>query len=83
LQCENSPLSLNDGLISFTVSITGNFQDVSNSLPYRYYPDTRIYAIKPRYGHKDGFTKVEVWGKNFFNFDENIRCAFGSVSVPA
>jgi hypothetical protein len=70
-------------VVSFTVSLTGDFLDVHNSLPFRYYPETHIFAIKPRYGLKDGNTRVEVWGRNFFNFDENIRCAFGSVSVPA
>lgn len=56
---------------------------MSNSVPYRYFPPTRIFGIYPRYGPKDGETVVQVWGENFLNFDEQTRCAFGSKSVPA
>jgi hypothetical protein len=42
-----------------------------------------VYAIKPRYGPKDGETLVEIWGENFLNYDENTRCNFGSKSVIA
>lgn len=83
MQCDNSPASSKAEIIPFTVSLTGDFSDVSNSVPYRYYPPTRIYAIYPRYGPKDGETVVQVWGENFLNFDENTRCAFGSKSVIA
>ena len=67
----------------FTVSLKGDFSDVSNSVPFRYYLPTRIYGIYPRYGPKDGETVVQVWGENFLNFDQDTRCAFGSKSVPA
>jgi len=57
--------------------------DTTDSEPFRYYPPTRVHAIKPRYGPKDGNTLVEVWGEHFLNFDDNTRCNFGSVSVKA
>jgi hypothetical protein len=65
------------------VSLTGDFSDVTNSLPFRYYPPSRIYAIYPRYGPKDGDTVVQVWGENFLNFEQTTRCAFGTKSVLA
>jgi hypothetical protein len=46
-----------------------------------YYLPPVVKAIYPRYGVKDGETKVEVWGENFKNFDQMTRCAFGSKSV--
>jgi hypothetical protein len=42
-----------------------------------------LTSIYPRYGPKDGNTFVEVWGENFLNFDENLKCNFGSKSVTA
>ena len=65
------------------MSLKGDFSDSVNSVTYRYYPPTRVYAIYPRYGPKDGETLVQVWGENFLNFDENTRCNFGSKSVVA
>lgn len=52
-------------------------------MPFRYYEDPVIDYIYPRYGPKDGGTFVEVYGKNFLNFDQNLRCAFGSREVKA
>ena len=83
MQCDNSPASNTPEIISFTVSLTGDFSDVTNSLPFRYYPPSRIYAIYPRYGPKDGDTVVQVWGENFLNFEQTTRCAFGTKSVLA
>lgn len=54
-----------------------------NSFPYRYYPEPVIQWIYPRYGPKDGGTFVEVYGSHFLNFDQNLRCAFGSKEVKA
>lgn len=56
---------------------------MTNSIPFRFYSPTRIFAIHPRYGPKDGETVVQIWGENFLNFDENTRCAFGTKSVIA
>jgi len=83
LQCDNSPASNKPEIVPFTISMTGDFSDAENSVPYRYYPPSRVFAIYPRYGPKDGKTVVQVWGENFLNFDENTRCAFGSHSVTA
>ncbi|MBK8156592.1 MAG: IPT/TIG domain-containing protein, partial [Streptococcus sp.] len=52
-----------------------------NSVGFRYYKDPVITAIYPKYGLKDGNTRVEVWGENFLNFDQFTRCNFGSKSV--
>lgn len=67
----------------FTISLTGDFTDSANSIRYRYYPDPKVIAIFPRYGKKNGGTFVEVWGQNFLNFDQYLRCGFGPRSVPA
>lgn len=48
-----------------------------------YYITPTIKSIFPRYGVKDGQTKVEIWGENFKNFDQLTRCAFGSKTVQA
>ena len=37
IQCESSPPSSEAEIISFTVSLTGNFDDAESSMPYRYY----------------------------------------------
>lgn len=65
------------------VTLKGDFSDLFESLPYRYYLPPEVHAIKPRYGVKDGGTLVQVWGKNFMNFDHFTRCGFGSKTVQA
>ena len=65
------------------ITLTGDFTDSTDSEPFRYYNNTRVYAIYPRYGPKDGGTVVQVWGENFLNYDENLRCNFGTKSVKA
>jgi hypothetical protein len=35
--CEDSPPNAFEGIVSFSVSLTGKFNDVYSSLPYRYY----------------------------------------------
>lgn len=83
IQCEMAPPGFKSEIIPFTVSLTGDFSDISNSLSYRYYTDVVINQIYPRYGEKDGGTKVEVWGEHFLNFEQFTRCGFGSKTVPA
>lgn len=83
LQCENSPSADEHGIVPLTISLTGDFSDTEDSEPFRYYTPTVVTAIYPRYGVKDGGTFVEVWGENFLNFDENLKCNFGSKSVTA
>lgn len=83
LQCEASPLSDKAELVSLLVSLTGDFSDTADSATYRYYLPPEVHAIYPRYGIKDGGTLVEVWGKNFLNFDYNTRCGFGSKTTQA
>jgi len=82
VRCENAP-SHEPDYVPFTVSLIGDFTDSLNSIPYRYYVDPVISWISPRYGPKDGGTFVEVYGKNFLNYDQNLRCAFGSLEVQA
>jgi hypothetical protein len=83
VECEASPAKETPEIVSFTVSLTGFFDDVYSSLPYRYYAPARVDSIYPRYGPKDGGTVVQVWGKNFLNYGDNLRCNFGSKSVVA
>lgn len=80
--CENSPQHKEE-YVPFTISLIGDFSDVKNSIPYRYYKDPVISWIYPRYGPKDGGTFVEVYGENFLNFDQNLRCGFGTLEVKA
>ena len=65
------------------VSISGDFKDSENSFGYRYYQDPVIHAIYPHYGPKNGETYVQIWGDHFLNFDQNLRCGFGTKEVPA
>ena len=80
IQCEDSPKH-EDEIIPFTVSLLGDFTDTLNSIPYRYYIEPQITYISPRSGPKDGNTLVDVYGKGFLNFDQNLRCGFGSKEV--
>lgn len=83
IQCNDSPKALKADIIPLTVSLIGDFTDSLNSIPFRYYVKPHIDYIYPRYGPKDGNTLVEVFGKNFLNFDQNLRCGFGSREVKA
>ena len=82
IQCENSKPH-NEDIVPFTVSLLGDFTDTLNSVPFRFYINPSITWIYPRYGPKDGGTLVEVYGENFLNYDQNLRCAFGSREVKA
>ena len=83
LQCDNSPAVNKAMIVPLMISLTGDFTDSADSEPFRYYKPTTVHAIYPRYGPKDGGTVVQVWGENFLNFDDNLRCNFGSKSVVA
>ena len=61
----------------------GDFTDTVNSLPYRFYDEPIVEKIFPEAGPQNGGTKVEVFGQNFLNFDQNLRCSFGSREVKA
>lgn len=58
LQCENSPAVGSSEIVALSISLTGDFSDSDDSEPYRYYEPTRVTAIFPRYGPKDGGTLV-------------------------
>mmetsp|Transcript_34677 Transcript_34677/g.53141 ORF Transcript_34677/g.53141 Transcript_34677/m.53141 type:complete len:244 (+) Transcript_34677:621-1352(+) len=83
VQCEASPKKEQPDIISLTVSLTGHFDDVYSSLPFRYYLPAQIGSIYPRYGPKDGDTVVQVWGQNFLDLGDDFRCNFGSRSTKA
>lgn len=80
IQCEISPEHEPD-IVPFSVSLLGDFSDSKNSIPFRYYKEPIISYITPTYGKKNGGTLIEVYGLNFLNFDQNLRCAFGSIEV--
>jgi hypothetical protein len=67
-------------IIPLTVSLTGTFEDVTSSHPYRYYKAAIVESIYPRYGPKDGNSVIKVWGKHFINLGDDFRCNFGSHS---
>lgn len=75
--CEISPPHQVD-IVPFTVSLIGDFTDIKNSVQFRYYDEPIIDYVYPRYGPKDGGTFIEIYGKNFLNMDQNLRCGFGS-----
>jgi ribosomal protein L37AE/L43A len=82
LACENNPAnSAGPEIVPFSVSLTGDFTDTDDSEPFRYYTPTTVTGIYPRYGPKDGDTFVQVWGENFLNMDQDLRCNFGSKST--
>lgn len=81
--CEDSPQNPKAEIVTFSVSLTGKFNDVYSSLPYRYYEPTYVSHIYPRYGPKDGDTVVQVWGNNFLDLGDDFRCNFGSRSTKA
>lgn len=66
-----------------SVSLSGKFDDVHSSLPYRYYKPSYVSNIYPRYGPKDGDTVVQVWGDNFLDLGDDFRCNFGTRSTKA
>ena len=70
--CEDSPPNDKPEVVSLTISLSGKFDDVYSSLPYRYYDQVFVSNIYPRYGPKDGGTVVQVWGNNFFDFGEDF-----------
>ena len=82
IQCGNT-LPHKEDIIPFTVSLLGDFTDTLNSVPFRFYIEPTITWIYPRYGPKDGGTFIEVYGEHFLNYDQNLRCAFGSREVKA
>lgn len=83
VQCEASPPKDFAEIISFTTSLTGDFDDAASSMPYRYYNKLNVLSIMPRYGPKDGDTVVEVWGQNFLDLGDDFRCNFGTKSTKA
>jgi hypothetical protein len=70
-------------IVPFTLSLLGDFTDTVNSLPFRFYDDPIVEKIFPEAGPQNGGTRVEVFGKNFLNYDQNLRCSFGSREVKA
>ena len=44
ISCDASPVTSEDGVIAFSVSLTGDFNDVTSSLPYRYYLPTAVHS---------------------------------------
>ena len=70
-------------VVPLMISLKGDFSDSQDSEPFRYYLPTRVDAIYPRYGPKDGGAVVQVWGKNFLNYGDDLKCNFGSKSVTA
>jgi len=83
IQCEDSPVYHKAEITTLQVSLTGKFDDVYNSLPFRYYEPTKITGIYPPYGPRDGDTVIQVWGRNFLDLGDDFRCNFGSRSTKA
>jgi len=82
IECDPSPESPVSDMVPFSVSITGDFTDVENSAEFQYYPPPKVNYIVPIYGPKNGGTVVTVYGENFIDFDQYLRCSFGTKAVP-
>lgn len=82
IQCDPSPPGLEEDMVPFLVSITGDFSDVENSVEFEYYTPPVIDYIVPKYGNRNGGTTVTVYGRNFIDFDQYLRCFFGTKAVP-
>ena len=83
LQCDPGPGNAGADDIPFSVSITGDFTDCSNSLDFQYYKAPSVSHIIPIYGPKNGRTIITVYGNNFVDYDQYLRCSIGTKSVPA
>jgi hypothetical protein len=83
LKCDPNPGFGREDTVSFSVSLTGDFSDTGNSLAFHYYVDPIVNLIEPIYGPKNGGTTVTVYGANFQDFDQYLRCSFGTKSVTA
>ena len=81
--CEDSPAVSADKVVALSISLTGDFSDSVDSASFRYYQNAVVKSIYPRYGPKDGNTLVQVWGENFLNYGDLLRCNFGPISVQA
>jgi hypothetical protein len=42
VQCEFSPVSAKEDIVPLTVSLLGDFTDIKNSVPFRYYKEVRF-----------------------------------------
>jgi hypothetical protein len=84
IACENSPASEKGvpGNVTFSISADGTFEDIEDTSYFIYHKRTYVAAIKPTHGTKDGWTTVQVWGENFFNYAD-ATCSFGVKSTPA
>jgi hypothetical protein len=79
LQCDNVVGVSSPQTVQVKVSVTGTFDDNINSVPYEFYPPTKVHAFYPRYGPKDGDTLVKIWGENFIDYgNDDSRCSFGT-----
>jgi hypothetical protein len=83
VQCESSPLIPEWEIVSFTMSLTGNFDDATSSMPFRYYTDPIVTDVYPRSGPKSGDTVFKIKGENFMDSGDDFRCNFGPVSTKA
>lgn len=82
IECDPNLPALEEDLVPFLVSVTGDFSDVENSVEFAYYSPPKINYIVPMYGQKNGGTVVTVYGENFIDFDQYLRCFFGTKAVP-
>lgn len=83
IQCEFSPPSEESKPVEFTVSLTGDFTDISSAAQFYYYKRCKVNDIQPHQGPKDGGTVVRVTGENFADYGDATTCSFGTRAVPA
>ena len=77
-----SPPSADRSGEEVALSISGNGQDMSNSVAYKFSANVMVLALVPTRGPITGSTPVTVTGANFLNTSD-LMCRFGDAVVDA
>ena len=78
IQCEDSPRYHLPEIISLSVSLTGKFDDVYSSRPFRYYTPARVDALYPRYVQR----MVTLWCRSGAPTSSTLETISGATLVP-
>lgn len=69
--------------MTFTISLDGTFEDVRDYKTFIYEKPIKVTGFKPEMGVKDGGTQLEVWGENFYSYDDEAYCYVGTKASRA
>jgi len=68
--------------VKLRITLKGDFSDAKD-LPFEYYYQPLLLWSVPFIGRKNGGTIVQVFGENFRNYSETLKCSFGTIYVNA